>query len=96
MPCPSCLGDAGPDGLWLRAEERGTFDSRLGKEHETCGQFKRLRAALEDTRARAGDLPGRMNDLHNNQVKRSVRTQGGGPEVQVSSYLAAFKFAYTT
>jgi hypothetical protein len=59
MPCPSCLGDAGPDGLSLRAEERGTFDSRLGKEHETCGQFKRLRAAVKDTRARADDMPGR-------------------------------------
>jgi hypothetical protein len=73
MPCPSCLGDAGPDRLSLRAEERGTFDSRLGKEHETCGQFKRLRAAMEDTQVRAGDLPGRTTST---TIKSRVLSEG--------------------
>lgn len=31
---PPCLVDAGPDGLSLRAEECGTFDSRLHEQHD--------------------------------------------------------------
>jgi hypothetical protein len=70
MPCPPCLGDAGPDGLSLQAERRGTFDSRLGKEHETCGQFKRLRAGMEDTRESLR-YP-RSSGPHSNPVKDSI------------------------
>lgn len=95
MPTPPCLAAAGPDGLSLKAEERGIFDSRLRNQRGTSGQSNCSNGWVKDGRyARASMCQVQWSTAISLRVLSEIKV-GGVREVQVSACLAILKVTYT-